>query len=121
MADRSRFMDDFDARPFWAGFVAFGALEPLLLFGVPALLGMPPTGRHALVFLGVVLFVAVLMALRGRTGRRAGAGLVTAYALVHLASSGECTLAGSKGDAFFAAVLFVIAAIGLRFVGWARE
>jgi hypothetical protein len=119
-----RFMDDFDARPFWAGFVTFGALEPLLLFGALALLGGEPTKWHALVFLGAVVALGGLMALRGRRGRHAAAGLLTAYVLVHLASSGVCTLGatpGTQGNALFAAVLFLAVAVVLRFASWARE
>jgi hypothetical protein len=56
-----RFADDFHARPVWAGFVLFGALNPPLLIGVALLHDTPVGAWPGLAFLGAVVAVAVLM------------------------------------------------------------
>jgi hypothetical protein len=77
----------------WLGFLLFGMLEPVLYNGLANLVSTASDrGLSFFVFLGVTVGVASLLWSLGPRGRMAAAGFLTGYAVMYIATSGECTL-----------------------------
>ena len=77
----------------WLGFLLFGMLEPVLFVGLATLVSTASDpGLSFVVFLGVTVAVASLLFSVGPRGRMAAAGFLTGYAVMYIATSGECTL-----------------------------
>ncbi len=77
----------------WLGFLLFGMLEPVLFIGLGTLVSTADNPALSfVVFLGVTAAVASLLWSLGPRGRMAAAGFLTGYAVMYIATSGECTL-----------------------------
>lgn len=102
---------------FWVGLVAFGFIGFIGFFAGAALAegGGPAQAAAAVALALATLVPAVALIRRGRT--LVGSGLLVGYALVAVASGGQCTFWSQSADYGFLAGAFVyVIALGVVLV-----